>query len=388
MVVELNRVLRRLWCANPPACALKICPVGLSHYIGDTNGSLPGVVDPVMALNGSSLGEARARQPEPQEPVRRQAMASFARADDLAQIRTIGASDGHTHGVSTASRFRSTAALLAVGLLASCGGDSTDGLSDSGAAGVESRQDPRIPSPVSDAPDARATALWWDETAEAEGSVGRVCGPLAGADEIDEGLFLNLGQDYPRNDRFTFVIWSASLAELAADVRPGATLCASGLVTLFEGVPQIELAHPSAVEVIIEAEAQDEAVSEAEDLVYFEWAEYPYQRPPALPGEVAWENAANRAGSVDLVCGPLAGFDDQDGGVLISLGNPYPNPNRFMLAVQGFTEEVVDMHGEYVPTVCGGGEIQVHDGIPAMVITPNDAWFKAANGSLLSLFAQ
>lgn len=76
-----------------------------------------------------------------------------------------------------------------------------------------------------------------------------VCGPLAGVgtDVTSNGssaVFLNLGVDFPSSDRFTVVVWGAdsddAMVSRLGDTL-GTTVCASGTVDRYEGVPQIEL---------------------------------------------------------------------------------------------------------------------------------------------------
>jgi hypothetical protein len=92
-------------------------------------------------------------------------------------------------------------------------------------------------------PDAEIS---WSEARDLVGTDQRVCGPLAGTGRSQDDYFLNLGRDYPDPERFTIVLWDVGGVE---PIPEGATLCASGLITSYEGVAQLELRSASAVEV-------------------------------------------------------------------------------------------------------------------------------------------
>lgn len=87
--------------------------------------------------------------------------------------------------------------------------------------------------------------LGWDEARAHAGTVQRVCGPLVSVRETDDGTFVNVGLDYPSPGRFTFVFWDVYLDPIDA----AATVCGSGEVYLYDGVPQIEMWEPGALEV-------------------------------------------------------------------------------------------------------------------------------------------
>ena len=85
----------------------------------------------------------------------------------------------------------------------------------------------------------------WSDAQRHVGTVQRVCGPLAGIGSSTDDVFLNIGRDYPDPDRFTIVIWDIGGVE---PVAAGTTVCTTGQVTLYEGVPQIQLRSTSDVE--------------------------------------------------------------------------------------------------------------------------------------------
>ena len=63
--------------------------------------------------------------------------------------------------------------------------------------------------------------------------------------ETDDGTFVNVGQDYPSASRFTFIFWDTYLEP----IDPGATICGSGGIYLYEGVAQIEMWDTAALEI-------------------------------------------------------------------------------------------------------------------------------------------
>lgn len=91
-----------------------------------------------------------------------------------------------------------------------------------------------------------AGGLPWDEAVNHAGSNQRVCGPLASMGRDDDDVFLNLGRAYPDPARFQIVLWDVGGVE---SLPVGTTVCATGPITLYNGVPQIELEDVGAVEV-------------------------------------------------------------------------------------------------------------------------------------------
>ena len=78
----------------------------------------------------------------------------------------------------------------------------------------------------------------WDEAGNFIGYTKTVCGPLAGQGQSDDDAFLNLGLNYPDPGRFTIVIWDVGSVE---QLPRGTTICTTGKITSYRGVPQIEL---------------------------------------------------------------------------------------------------------------------------------------------------
>jgi len=88
--------------------------------------------------------------------------------------------------------------------------------------------------------------LAWNDAVNYADSHQRVCGPLVTMRNDDDDVFLNLGLDYPEPERFTIVLWDVGWVEW---LPSGTTLGASGTITLYNGVPQIELDDVGPVEV-------------------------------------------------------------------------------------------------------------------------------------------
>ena len=86
----------------------------------------------------------------------------------------------------------------------------------------------------------------WSEAVSYAGSSQRVCGPLVDSGNSDDDVFLDLGLPYPDPERFQIVIWDIGGLE---PIAYGSTLCTSGVITLYEGVAQIELYDPGLVEI-------------------------------------------------------------------------------------------------------------------------------------------
>jgi len=91
-----------------------------------------------------------------------------------------------------------------------------------------------------------AAGLPWNEAVNHAGSIERVCGPLASQGRDNDDVFLNLGRAYPDPARFQIVLWDVGGVE---SLPAGTTVCATGPITLYNGVAQIELDDVGAVEV-------------------------------------------------------------------------------------------------------------------------------------------
>lgn len=100
-------------------------------------------------------------------------------------------------------------------------------------------------------------AIPWSE---ARGQVGRqatIGGPVARASYASttrgQPTFVDLGLGFPDPNRFTIVIWGAARRAFPTppeQLYTGKTVCVTGDVTLFQGIPQIEVASPAAIRVV------------------------------------------------------------------------------------------------------------------------------------------
>ncbi|MCL1801216.1 MAG: thermonuclease family protein [Promicromonosporaceae bacterium] len=87
----------------------------------------------------------------------------------------------------------------------------------------------------------------WDDAANHAGSIGTVCGPLAGTGRSGGMRFLNLGVNHPDPNRFTIVLFDIPNVP---SYGIGTVLCATGEIELFREVPQIGLSSLAGLEVV------------------------------------------------------------------------------------------------------------------------------------------
>ncbi|MGM7696816.1 hypothetical protein [Microbacterium sp. A84] len=113
-----------------------------------------------------------------------------------------------------------------------------DGACTGGDAAPPSNQAPA-------APQWPNGGLSWDSALESVGTDQRVCGPLASLRNSEGDAFLNLGHDYPSQERFTVIVWGITVEDVAA----GTTICATGTITQYEEHAQIELYSVDPIEV-------------------------------------------------------------------------------------------------------------------------------------------
>lgn len=85
----------------------------------------------------------------------------------------------------------------------------------------------------------------WEQAEDFAGTSQRVCGPVAAVGRSDDDVFVNVGFDYPDPDRFTIVVWDVGSID---PIFPSTMVCATGEVTLYEGVPEIELTSQGSLE--------------------------------------------------------------------------------------------------------------------------------------------
>ena len=109
-------------------------------------------------------------------------------------------------------------------------------------------------APAAPAKDACAGATSWRNAGAKEGQTAFIEGPVKSAlymtSSNGDPTFLNVGVDYPNNNRLTVVIWGDDRG--AFPKRPevmydGETICVRGRVQDYNGVSQIEVSKPSQI---------------------------------------------------------------------------------------------------------------------------------------------
>ena len=95
----------------------------------------------------------------------------------------------------------------------------------------------------------------WHEAKHHIGERTTVCGPVVDATWASgsngKPTFLNLGNPYPDPDRFTVVVWienRSNLPQAPEDYHLGKTICVTGLIIEYNGIPEIEVRCPSEIQ--------------------------------------------------------------------------------------------------------------------------------------------
>ena len=111
---------------------------------------------------------------------------------------------------------------------------------------------PSTSSPASTLPSG---AISWTEAQYHIGDVTTVCGPVVDAqwaiDSPDQLTILNIGKEYPDPDRLTVIISinnRGNFPQAPEEYYPGKTVCVTGLVYLYKGIPQMSIKDPSQIE--------------------------------------------------------------------------------------------------------------------------------------------
>ncbi len=101
-----------------------------------------------------------------------------------------------------------------------------------------------------------ADAIQWDDAASYAGQRETVCGPVVdthyASSSSGEPTFLNLGRRHPDPDRFTVVIWGRNRGNFSTPPESfymGKTICVTGAIELYQGVPEIEASSPAQIEI-------------------------------------------------------------------------------------------------------------------------------------------
>ena len=134
------------------------------------------------------------------------------------------------------------------------------GLAQSGAETVPTspiapEQSPKTETPTSPEADLPAGAISWDKAKDHIGDRTTVCGPVAGtkygATSRGNPTWLNIGKDYPSSERFVVIIWGENRGNFAQPPESyylGKTICVTGLIQEYEGIPQIEVMAPDQIQ--------------------------------------------------------------------------------------------------------------------------------------------
>jgi len=140
----------------------------------------------------------------------------------------------------------------------------TDGykasLAQSGTETVPAPSTALEPSPKTETPPTPeaglpADAISWDKAKDHIGDRTTVCGPVAGtkygATSRGKPTWLNIGKDYPSSERFVVIIWGENRGNFPQPPETyynGKTICVTGLIQEYEGIPQIEVKDQSQIQ--------------------------------------------------------------------------------------------------------------------------------------------
>lgn len=113
---------------------------------------------------------------------------------------------------------------------------------------------PEVFEPSPTAP--RSDTIEWDRASLYVGEFKTVCGPVIStryaSSSSGQPTFLNIGRAYPDPNRFTVVIWGRNRGNFPfkpEDYYSGKTICVTGLIEEYRGVPEIEISSPSQIEI-------------------------------------------------------------------------------------------------------------------------------------------
>lgn len=100
-----------------------------------------------------------------------------------------------------------------------------------------------------------AGAISWDKAKDHIGDRTTVCGPVAGtkygATSSGRPTWLNVGKDYPSSERFVVIIWGenrGNFPQPPESYYDGKSICVTGLIQEYDGIPQIEVTTPDQIE--------------------------------------------------------------------------------------------------------------------------------------------
>lgn len=111
------------------------------------------------------------------------------------------------------------------------------------------------PAPAETPAAPPASAISWDEAKYHIGERTTVYGAVVdthwASGSKGKPTFLNIGKPYPDPDRFTVVIWidyRANFPQAPEVYYLGKTIYVTGLITEYEGIPQIEVKTPTQIQ--------------------------------------------------------------------------------------------------------------------------------------------
>ena len=96
----------------------------------------------------------------------------------------------------------------------------------------------------------------WSNASAYTGERVTVVGPVISATYASSSkgrpTFLNIGKGYPDSGRFTVLIWGEDRGNFSSApeiMYRGETIAVTGLIILYQGVPEIEVTSPSQIQI-------------------------------------------------------------------------------------------------------------------------------------------
>ena len=109
-------------------------------------------------------------------------------------------------------------------------------------------------TPASTTASTMPVSISWSQAAGYIGKTVTICGPVVGTHwaKTSKGkpTFINIGRPYPDPDRFTVIIWDsnrASFSQPPEKYYDTKTICVTGLLTQYNGMPQVEVKSPDQI---------------------------------------------------------------------------------------------------------------------------------------------
>lgn len=119
---------------------------------------------------------------------------------------------------------------------------------------LEAAEKPETHSEIHQAP--QPSGIPWNEAKYHIGERTTVYGPVASTyyatGSKGKPTFINIGNAYPNRNRFTVLIWDRNRGNFPfapENYYSGKTISVTGLITEYEGVPEIEVTSPGQIEV-------------------------------------------------------------------------------------------------------------------------------------------